>query len=297
MNKKVYALMEAVNQYDVRTSASPHALFMPKHSDKPGPIKYWISRDLAKPKGEITVIDQWFGFRIYCAPHDHPADPIYQSYKKPQGWWESAVSQPARLLPYYPLVYVSRPAVWLASVGWDGNNDSFDLSCLYLRTSTGKIDGRLPNRSVDIEWSLEKIKWLWAKALPSDPLPEIEVYTTYTDDERGKIIKEEQEYANSAEAAADITAYWLYGPGSDEAVKYGEAAFKALQACGPGWHSFEEIEEKLDEEFMDYQVLGTNYLELGLRRYYCFGWIEKGIVEDEMLPDTRTLTEIYRVIA
>jgi len=168
---KIKALMEVVQRYDVRANASPHALFMPKHSEKPGPVKYWIQRDLGQPKGKLEAIHSWFGFVIYCTPQDHPADPVYQTYREPNAWWGRLTSDPLTLMPYYPFVQLCKPALFLAQVGWDEIDEWADLNTLYLRTHIDELDQRPPNQPADLDWAVEKCNWLWSKALPNEPLP------------------------------------------------------------------------------------------------------------------------------
>lgn len=289
MNEKANNLFSVIRRYDVRASASPRALFMPKHSEKPGPVRYWIAHDIAEPKKEIRAIDRWFGFYIYGTPNNHPADPIYETYKTRQGWWGRIQTDPVSLLSYFPLVQLTRPAVLIVSVGWNELHESASMDTLYIRTSTEKLDRRLPNQPADVEWAIEKVKWLWKRALPAEPLPRIEIYTTYRDDHRAEFEAQEREYADSAEAGADVMAYGLYGPGGKGMAKKAEEAFQALQACGPGWHTFNQVIKKLEGK-------ASSYHKTGLERCWRFGKIEQGIWEDEMPADRQVLTEIYRVL-
>ena len=287
---KIKALMEVVQRYDVRANASPHALFMPKHSEKPGPVKYWIQRDLGQPKGKLEAIHSWFGFVIYCTPQDHPADPVYQTYREPNAWWGRLTSDPLTLMPYYPFVQLCKPALFLAQVGWDEIDEWADLNTLYLRTHIDELDQRPPNQPADLDWAVEKCNWLWSKALPNEPLPKIKVYTTRADDERKKSGAVAQSHTRDAEHAVDVMAFWAWGAGSREAAAAGEEAFQALQACGPGWHTWSEIEEKLEGK-------ATEAHENGLSRYWRLGKIDMGTLEEDMPPGVVALTGLYKVIS
>jgi len=140
--RKKDRLLAVIEQYNVEKSQDPEALFRRER----------------------------LGFSIYCTHQDPPAEYSPRKVAFSQGGY----------------LYRRLGRIFVAHCRWIQRHDPQDIIGVKLRTDVTPIIAEgygdekaqrrrleVQNRPEDTGWATQKIEWLWRKALPSEPLPEI----------------------------------------------------------------------------------------------------------------------------
>ncbi|MCL4296766.1 MAG: hypothetical protein KJ077_13600 [Anaerolineae bacterium] len=140
--EKIEKLLRVIKQYNVENNPSPEALFRPIR----------------------------LGFSLFCTFKDLPA-----KYAKRR-----------RAFSFGGREYQKLDRLIVGHCHWLLSENQQDLIGVTLRTDIEPSEGigygdkkaqlrrlEVQNRPEDISWATEKIEWLWYKALPSEPLPQI----------------------------------------------------------------------------------------------------------------------------